>query len=172
MKNTPEQFTQLGNAAMASAAKMSKVSMDSAEKLMVLQLEFAKASLADATKLAKVLASVKDVKDLASLRSVTAESAMEKLMGYSRQVYEVASDAQAEMARLAEERMALFNQTLAEGVDHASKSAPAGSDVAVAAMKSTMAATTAAFDSFTKAARNLASYSDAGIKSASKPTRK
>jgi hypothetical protein len=68
--------------------------------------------------------------------------------------------------------MALFNQTLAEGVDHASKSAPAGSDVAVAAMKSTMAATTAAFDSFTKAARNLASYSDAGIKSASKPTRK
>ena len=172
MKNTPEQFTQLGNAAMASAAKMSKVSMDSAEKLMVLQLEFAKASLADATKLAKVLASVKDVKDLASLRSDTAESAMEKLMGYSRQVYEVASDAQAEMAKLAEERMALFNQTLAEGVDHASKSAPAGSDVAVAAMKSTMAATTAAFDSFTKAARNLASYSDAGIKSASKPTRK
>jgi phasin family protein len=172
MKNTPEQFTQLGNAAMASAAKMSKVSMDSAEKLMVLQLEFAKASLADATRLAKVLASVKDVKDLASLRSDTAESAMEKLMGYSRQVYEVASDAQAEMAKLAEERMALFNQTLAEGVDHASKSAPAGSDVAVAAMKSTMAATTAAFDSFTKAARNLASYSDAGIKSASKPTRK
>jgi phasin family protein len=172
MKNTPEQFTQLGNAAMASAAKMSKVSMDSAEKLMVLQLEFAKASLADATRLARVLASVKDVKDLASLRSDTAESAMEKLMGYSRQVYEVASDAQAEMAKLAEERMALFNQTLAEGVDHASKSAPAGSDVAVAAMKSTMAATTAAFDSFTKAARNLASYSDAGIKSASKPTRK
>jgi hypothetical protein len=47
-----------------------------------------------------------------------------------------------------------------------------GSDVAVAALKSTMAATTAAFDSFTKAARNLASYSDAGIKSASKPARK
>jgi len=172
MKNVPEQFSQFSSAAMASAAKMSKVSMDSAEKLMALQLEFAKASLADATKLAKVLSSVKDVQDLASLRSVTAESAMEKLMGYSRQVYEVASDAQAEMTKLAEERMAMFNQTLAQGVDSASKSAPVGSEAAVAAMKSTMAATTAAFDSFSKAARNLASYSDAGIKPASKPARK
>jgi phasin family protein len=172
MKNVPEQFTQMGNAAFASAAKMSKVSMDSAEKLMALQLEFAKSSLADATKLAKAISSVKDVQDLASVRSVTAESAMEKLMGYSRQVYEVASDAQAEMAKLAEERMALFNQTLAEGVEKAGRSSPMGNDVAVTALKSTMAATTAAFDSFTKAARSLASYSDAGIKSASKPARK
>jgi type IV secretory pathway TrbL component len=76
------------------------------------------------------------------------------------------------MTKLAEERMAMFNQTLAQGVDSASKSAPVGSEAAVAAMKSTMAATTAAFDSFTKAARNLASYSDAGIKPASKPARK
>jgi hypothetical protein len=76
------------------------------------------------------------------------------------------------MVKLAEERMALFNQTLADGVDKAGKNSPMGNDVAVTALKSTMAATTAAFDSFTKAARNLASYSDAGIKTASKPARK
>ncbi len=126
MKNVPEQFSQFSSAAMASAAKMSKVSMDSAEKLMALQLEFAKASLADATKLAKVLSSVKDVQDLASLRSVTAESAMEKLMGYSRQVYEVASDAQAEMTKLAEERMAMFNQTPGPGRRQREQVGPGG----------------------------------------------
>jgi hypothetical protein len=48
-------------------------------------------------------------------------------------------------------------------------SAPAGSDVAVAALKSSMAAATAAFDTFSKAARHAASFTDAGVKAASAP---
>jgi hypothetical protein len=38
-------------------------------------------------------------------------------------------------------------------------------------MKSSLAATTAAFDTFAKAAKNVASYTDAGIRAAGK-TRK
>jgi hypothetical protein len=57
--------------------------------------------------------------------------------------------------------MAAFQQAFAETVDQAAKSAPAGSDVAVAAMKSQLAAATAAFDSFTKAAKHVASFTDA-----------
>jgi phasin family protein len=172
MTNIPQEITEFGEAALTSAAKISKVSLDSAEKLFALQLEFAKATLADATHFAKAIAQAKDPQDLMAFRGKSTESALEKLVGYSRQVYEVASDAQGEIAKLAEERMAHFNQTLAQGVDQASKTAPAGSDVAVAALKSTMAATTAAFDSYAKAARNFASYTDAGIKSAPKSTRK
>ena len=56
-----------------------------------------------------------------------------------------------------------------EAVDQASKTAPGTGDVAMAAVKSTMAATTAAFDTLNKAARQVASYADAGVKVAKAP---
>jgi len=93
-------------------------------------------------------------------------------MGYSRSLYEVASDAQSELSKLAEERMATYQQSVVEAVDQATKAAPAGSDVAVAAMKSTMAATTAAFDTFNRAARQAVSYADASVKASGATKRK
>ena len=57
-------------------------------------------------------------------------------------------------------------QAVTESVDQAAKAAPAGGDVAVAAIKSQLAAATAAFDSFAKAARHVASFTDAGVRAA------
>jgi hypothetical protein len=85
-------------------------------------------------------------------------------MGYSRSLYEVASEAQSELGKLAEENMSTFQQSVAESVDQAAKSAPAGGDMVAAAFKSSLAATTAAFDTFNKAARNVASYGDASVR--------
>ena len=118
------------------------------------------------------MSQVKDVQGLLALPTRLAETALENLMGYSRSLYEVASDAQSEYSRLAEERMAAFQAAMAETVEQAAKSAPAGGDVAVAAFKSQLAATTAAFDSFTKAAKNFASYADAGVKASAGGKRK
>ncbi len=161
-----EQLTGINREAVAAATRMTRISMDSAERVIALQLEFARQSLEDATKAARALAGAKDVQELLALRAKGAESAIEKLMGYSRGLYEVASDAQAEFSKFAEERMTRLQAAMAESVDQAAQSAPAGSDVAVAALKSSMAATTAAFDSFTKAARHMASFADAGVKAA------
>ena len=55
---------------------------------------------------------------------------------------------------------------MAAWVDKASKSAPAGSDVAVNAFKSTIAATTAAFDQFQKASKQVVSLADANVRAA------
>jgi type IV secretory pathway TrbL component len=115
---------------------------------------------------------VKDVQELLALRTRIAENTLENLMGYSRSLYEVASEAQTEYSRLAEERMARFQRAVAEGVDQAAKSAPAGSDVAIAAIKSQLAAATAAFDTLTKSARHLASYADAGVSAPRQAKRK
>jgi len=49
-------------------------------------------------------------------------------------------------------------------IDKAVKSAPAGTDVAMAAMKSTIAASTAAFDGLTKSAKQVANFTDASVK--------
>jgi hypothetical protein len=114
----------------------------------------------------------KDVQELLALRTRMAESALESLMGFSRSIYEVASEAQSEFGKLAEERMSTFQQAVTEGVDQATKSAPAGSDVAVAAIKSSLAASTAAFDSFSKAAKHAASLADASLRTNAKSKKK
>jgi len=166
MPTTANPLSEISSVTVDTAARLSRISMDSAERVIALQLDYAKSSLEQATKAVRAVAGAKDVQELLALRTRTAESAVEKLMGYSRSLYEVASDAQSEFSKLAEERMSTFQKAVSETVEQAAKSAPAGSDVAVAAIKSSLAATTAAFDSFNKAAKHVASYTDAGVRAA------
>jgi phasin family protein len=156
-------FSEINRAALESAAKFTRISLDNAERTLNVQLEYTKGAFTQAAHTARAVAQAKDVQELFSLRSRIAENSLENLIGYSRSLYEVASGTQSEISRLAEERMASFQRAMSEGVDQAAKSAPGGSDLAVAAMKSSLAATTAAFDSFSKAAKNMASYADAGV---------
>ncbi len=172
MVNLTEQMTELNNTAVISAARLSKMSLDNAERLLALQLGFAKAALGDATRTARAAAGTKDVQQLLALRTQAAETAMTQWLEYSRGLYEVASETQSELSKLAEERLADLQRTITDTVDQAAKSAPAGSDVAVAAMKSSLAAATSAFDSFTKAARHAASFTDASVKAATAPKRR
>jgi phasin family protein len=159
-------LAQLSQAALESAVRLTRISFDSTERAMAVQLEYAKGALAQASENVRAVSRVKDVAELVSLRTKIAENALENAMGYSRSLYEVASEAQSEYSRLAEERMAKFQQAVSESVEQAARSAPAGGDVAAAAIKSSLAATTAAFDSFSKAAKHVASFTDAGVKAA------
>ena len=151
-------------ATMDSAARLTRISMDSAERTIAIQLEYAKGAIKQATLNAKAVSGAKDVQDLLSLRTRIAENTLENIMGYSRSLYEVGAEVQSELSKLAEDRMSAFQQAVTETVEQAAKAAPAGGDVAVAAMRSSLAATTAAFDSFSKAAKQVASYTDASVR--------
>jgi phasin family protein len=157
-------LSQMTQSAVEAATRLTRISMDSAERVISLQVQYAKGTLEQATATAKAVSGAKDVQELMAVRTHSAENAVEWLMNYSRSFYEVAADAQSEFSRLAEERMSSFQQAMTESVEQASRSAPAGSDIATAAMKSSMAATTAAFDSFSKAAKQMASYADASVR--------
>lgn len=170
--NPNETLFTLNRQAVDAAMRLSRLSLDSAERVINLQLGFAKSSIAEVTKNARAFAQAKDVQEFLAARASATESTLERVVGYSRDLYEVASDTQTELSRLAEERMATLQQAVAQGVDQAAKSAPAGSDVAVAAMKSSMAAATAAFDTLTKATRHATSFADASVKAASAAKRK
>lgn len=164
MPTAVNPLAELSSAAMDAAARLTRISMDSTERVIALQLEFARTSLEQATRSARDLARAKDVQELLAARTRNAESAVERLMGYSRSLYEISSEAQTQFSRLAEERMTNFQKAVTETVEQAAKSTPAGGGVAAAAVKSSLAATTAAFDSFNKAARHVASLTDAGLR--------
>ncbi len=164
--NPANPLAELNRTAVDAASRLTRIQMDSAERVIALQLDYAKTALEQATAAARSLAGARDVQEVLNLRTRAAETALEKLMGYSRGLYEVASEAQSEFSKLAEERMTSFQKAVVESVDQAAHAVPPGGDVALQAVKSTLAATTAAFDTFNKAARHAASLADAGVKAA------
>jgi phasin family protein len=166
MYNPTEQIAEMNKTNVAQATKFAAVALENAEKLVKFQLGTAKTVFAQSVENANAVASIKDVQDLISLRTKLAESQMQYAMGYSRHLYELATEAQAEYSALAEESFGFYSKGMAAWVDKASKSAPAGSDVAMNALKSTIAATTAAFDQFQKATKQVTSMADANMRAA------
>ena len=164
MANTINPISDITSATVEAAARFTKISMDSAERTIAVQLEYARGAFAQATLNARAVSQAKDLNELTQLRSRITENALENIMGYSRSLYEVGAEAQAELSRLAEERMSTFQKAVAETVDQAARNAPGGGDVAAAALKNTLAATTAAFDSFSKAAKHVTSITDATVR--------
>jgi phasin family protein len=166
MYATPEHFAELNKANVAQATKLAELAFENAEKLVKLNLNAARTALAQGVESASAAASVKDVQELFALRTRFAEAGVQTALGYSRSLYDVATEAQAQYSKLAEETWATYTKGVAAWVETASKSAPAGSDVAVNALKSTFAASTAAFDQFQKATRQVVNLADTSVRAA------
>ena len=166
MYNATEQFVELNKANVAQASKLAAIALENAEKLFRLNLTAAKSVLAQSIENAQATASVKDVQELFGLRARFAESGVQTALAYSRTLYELTSEAQAEYSAVSEETWANYSKGVATWVDKAAKSAPAGSDAAVDAFKSTFAATTAAFDQFQKATKQVVNLADASVRAA------
>ena len=94
------------------------------------------------------------------------QPAVEKLIAYSRSVYELSAGQQAEFTRLAEGQAAEINKTFVGLLDKFAKNAPAGSDMAIAAVKSAFGAATTAYDTFAKATKQATEIAEANIAAA------
>jgi phasin family protein len=167
MYTPTETIADLGKTNYANAIKLASLSLENTEKLMKLNLNTARAALAQGVENAQAVSSVKDIQELLALRAKLAEAGVQAATGYSRTLYELSSEAQAEFSALAEEAWAAYTKGVASFVETATKSAPAGSDVAVNAFKSTIAASTAAFDQFQKATKQVVNLADASVRAAS-----
>jgi len=161
MYNATEQFAEFNKAGYDNAIKLASLSLEKAERLTKLNLQAAKVALEQGVNGANAVAGAKDVQEILALRAKLAEAGVQNALGYSRGVYEIASEAQADFSALAEEAWASYTKGVAAWVEKATKNAPAGSDVAVTALKSTVAATTAAFDQFSKATKQVVNFADA-----------
>jgi phasin family protein len=171
MFTSPESFPGMTNTQLETALSFAKISMTSAERMMRLQLEAAKLFIEENAKAAQALASAASPQEIATVRDQLAQGCVEKALGYSRNVYEIAKETQTEIGQLMGERMAAFSKDMTGVVEKALKNAPGGGDAALAAFQSTVAATTAAMDTLTKAAQQAADFTDSGLKTAAAATK-
>lgn len=153
MYQSPEQFMQFGKSSLEAALSLANITLQGTERLVGLQLKTAKEALDESIRSAKALSDIKNVQELMSLQSTATQPNMEKVMAYSRSVYEVASDTQTKINKVLEDRMSKVGGELVAAVDKAVKTAPAGSETAVAAFKSAVAAASTAYDTMSKVAR-------------------
>ena len=166
MATVNDQVNVFQKSAVDTAVKFANLSVSNTERLIAINLEAAKHTLDGSAKDIKTITTAKDVKELGSVGSKVAEDSIQYATAYSRTVYELAANAQAEYTRLVEAQVAEFQKSLIDGLDKFAKTAPAGSDVAVAALKSSLAASNDAFDSVSKALKQAANYADTNFKAA------
>ena len=159
-----EPLAALQKSSVDAALKCARISVDTAERLMKLQLEASKSAMSKVAQNVRSMVEVKDAQQLLGVRAPLAEDGVEKAMSYARGVYEVATDARSQLSRLAEEKWQEIRNGVATRVDLLAQSTPSGAEVAIAAIKTTVATTTAAIDALSDAVKQAVRMTDAGIK--------
>ena len=167
MYNVPEQVLATNKENLETFVEFAGIAAAGAEKLLDLQMKIAKSFFADTVKHAKSVVAAKDVQELTEIQTSNAQPSGEKAAAYGRSLYSVVAETQTELSKFFEVRFADVNKNLTTALDKAVKSAPAGSDVAVAAMKSALAAGNQAYDAFSKASKQVAEATEATMSAAS-----
>jgi len=160
---TPDQFAALGKTNVETALGFAQSNFAALEKLSALNFNATKTAFEDSMSHAKALMNVKDVQDLVNVNVAATQPAIEKAIAWQRSVYELMSQSQAEYTRYVETQAHPLNKSAASYLDKFAKNAPAGSDVAIAAVKSAMAAANSAYDSMTKAAKQATEMAEANM---------
>ena len=166
MTTVPEQISAFGKAQVESALRLVTIAAEGSEKLFDLQIKNSKAAFNDGMKNAKALAEVKDFSELPTWTRSTFQPGIDKATAYARSLYEVAAGTQSEMTAVLEAQIADFSKDVVVVLDAGLKSAPAGSEPAVAAVKSVIGTANTVYESIAKAAKQLAAMTEANLTAA------
>ena len=170
MYQTPDQLVALNKANLEMAMKFAGVALQGAERILDLQLKAAKTAFADSVENAKTIAAVKDLQQLAALKDSMAQPTIEKATAYAKSVYDVTTATQAEFGKLVEEQASAFNKQVVTALDKMVKTAPAGSEVGIAALKSGIAAINSAYDNVSKVAKQFTEATQSNFEAVVKQT--
>lgn len=137
-----------------------------AEKLADINFAFSKKSVSLCVENSRLAPSCVENRDFSPLAAAGAAHA-EALNSWLESVGGVMSDVAGDIAGIVEGRVGDMRALTSEAVDRAAKSAPAGSEIAVSAVKGAIAASAAAYDSASSAAKQVADTVKSGVKSLS-----
>ncbi|HEX7813145.1 MAG TPA: phasin family protein [Burkholderiales bacterium] len=166
MTATPEQFSALGKAQLDAALRFATVAAESAEKLVDLQLKTARTVFSDGAKNVKSLSEIKDVAELPAWTGANLQPVIDKATAYARSLYDLAAEARSEISALLEGQVAEFNKQVTVAMDAAVKSAPAGSEAVIPALKSVIGTANSVYESIAKAGKQLAAMTEANLAAA------
>ncbi|SDW79332.1 phasin family protein [Variovorax sp. YR634] len=167
MALTADQILAAQKANLETLFGLTTKAFEGVEKLVELNVTASKAALAEAQNTAQAALSVKDAQELLTLQASLFQPLAEKTAAYSRHLYDIAQGTGAEFSKAFEAKAAEAQQAFVGLVDSASKNAPAGSETAVAVLKSAVAAANNAFESVQKAVKQASDVAEANFNAVS-----
>jgi phasin family protein len=163
---TPEQFAAANKAQFDTLFGLTNKAFEGFQKVIELNLQVVKSTLAESQENAQRALSVKDAQGLLGLRASLTQPAAEKAQSYGRHLHEIVSSTQAEFARVAEAQYEEQNRKVQTLVDNVAKSAPAGSESAVALMKSAITAANTTYETVHKASKQAVEIAESNFNAA------
>lgn len=166
----PEQFSNVAKAnfeaQLSLLTNLTNKTFESVEKVVDLNLNVVKASLEDSSTAARQLLEAKDPQEFFSLTAAQAQPTAAKALAYGRHLAGIATSAQAEFTRAAEEQIAEAGRKVSALVDDVSKNAPAGSENVIALVKSAIGNANAGYEQFSKTTKQAVEAMEANMNSA------
>ena len=160
---TADQVLASQKASIETMFGLTHKAFEGVEKLVELNVQASKAALSESAYHAQAVLGVKDAQELLALQASLMQPLAEKAAAYSRHLYDIASGTSAEFSKAVEGHSAEIQSKFISLVDSAAKNAPAGSETAVAVMKSAVSAATNAFESVQKAVKQASDMAEANF---------
>ncbi len=170
MSAIPQQVLNSQKAAIEALVSIQSSVFGGFEKLVDLNLKAIKATLDDVSEKSQHAASIKDAQEAVAMTSTLVQPNAEKAMAYSKHVYDIVTSVQADLAKLGEAQLAEGKKHMHDAIEQLTQHAPAGSESAVAMLKSGLVQANTAFDSMTKAAKQAAEVAEKNLAAATSAT--
>lgn len=167
MFSNSEQFTSatkaLFESQIAAFHALSSKTIEGVEKTIALNIGATKASVEKSIAVAKQLSSAKDPQEFFSLTAAQAKPTAEIVASYSRDLTNIASGLRTEFSKTAEAQFVDTKSKITALVDKVTKSAPAGSEQAVAMLKSAIDNAHAGYEQLTTASKQAVETVEAQV---------
>jgi phasin family protein len=163
MSLTAEQILASHKANIETLFGLTSKAFEGVEKLVELNVTASRAALSEVASHTQAMLSVKDAQELLALQAGLFQPLAEKTAAYSRHLYDIASGTTTEFGKAFENQTSEAQKGFANLVDSAAKNAPAGSETAVAVMKSAVSAASNAFESVQKAVKQASDVAEANF---------
>ena len=163
-----EQLTTAQKASAEVMMALLRTAFNGVERLTALNMAASREFFNSTVANAQQLMAAKDAGALTKLNSDLAKPNVDKLMEYSRNVYDLVSEMQKEVTSVVEAQFGTFTQNAANAVEKAKGAVPVGGDVFAATMQSMLGASTKAFDQMTSMAKQLSDIAEANLQAANK----
>jgi phasin family protein len=167
MNLTPEQLAAAQKANLETLSSLTNQALQSIEKLIELNMHIAKQSLSDSMTSAKKALEVKDIQQLLAHQAEAVQPMAEKIMAYSRHLYDLAHETQDNFTKSAEKEFQAGQRKINTLVEEWTQNAPAGSDAAMQAMKQAIASANTVYESSQKAVKHAVSVAQTNLNTAS-----
>jgi phasin family protein len=166
MNFNAEQFTATQQANMNAAADLSKSAFASFERLVELNMAAGKSAVSESFANMQALMAAKSPQDLMAVQAALVQPAFEKSVSYGRDIADIANSTGTEFSKAVESKMAESEQAVKSLIDNSLKNAPAGSDAAVAVIKTAFEASQTAAETLKKVAMQAAQSAETNMKAA------